>query len=257
MHLIRADALQAQLPEVVGGKAAALFRLSRQNVPVPDSVVIPTHIHALVREIGSLPVELIHELAFALDSLGTETFAVRSSADVEDGSSAAWAGQFDSFLDVPIDKVSKAVLDCFAAVDTERVRAYAKDKELGNPHMAVLIQPMVTVDCGGVLFTRHPVTGSDELIIEAVAGSGDAVVKGEMNPETYICDRTGMCQPQAGTTLTVGNIEVLVRTAVQIEKYFGLPQDIEWGFVGNQLHIFQSRPITALPGSHDTIAGNA
>ena len=44
--------------------------------------------------------------------------------------------------------------------------------------IGVVVQRMIEPDCAGVMFTRNPVNGADERVIEASWGLGEAVVAG-------------------------------------------------------------------------------
>lgn len=50
---------------------------------------------------------------------------------------------------------------------------------------------MVRPDAAGVLFTRHPVTGVDERLVEAAWGLGEAVVAGLITPDRWRLARDG------------------------------------------------------------------
>ena len=46
-------------------------------------------------------------------------------------------------------------------------------------------------DAAGVMFTRNPITGADERVIEASWGLGEAVVAGRVIPDNFRIDRVG------------------------------------------------------------------
>ena len=69
--------------------------------------------------------------------------------------------------------------------------------EMGIEHdavaMAVVVQLMVESDVSGILFTANPATGErSEMIINASFGLGEAVVGGQVTPDTYTVDRGTM-----------------------------------------------------------------
>ena len=55
--------------------------------------------------------------------------------------------------------------------------------------MAVVVQSLVPADASAVVFTRNPVTHTDDLVITAVRGLGEAMVAGTTTPETIVLDR--------------------------------------------------------------------
>jgi hypothetical protein len=57
--------------------------------------------------------------------------------------------------------------------------------------IGVVVQEMVAADVAGVLFTRNPVTGADEIVVEATWGLGEAIVQGLVIPDRYRIPRNG------------------------------------------------------------------
>ena len=53
------------------------------------------------------------------------------------------------------------------------------------------MQRLLTPDAAGVMFTRNPITGADERMIEASWGLGEAVVAGLVIPDSFRLGRDG------------------------------------------------------------------
>src|SRR5690606_11091581 len=112
--------------------------------------------------------------------------------------------------------------------------------------MAVVVQRMVHPRAAGVLFTADPVTSNRKVAsVEAVAGWGEALVSGRVNPEVWKV-REGRVVAGGGPVLTEAEVLELVDLGRRIEAHFGSPQDIEWCLDGEGFHFVQSRPITTL-----------
>ena len=138
---------------------------------------------------------------------------------------------------------------------------------------AVVLQRMVAADVAGVMFTRNPVSGVAERVIEASWGLGEMVVSGRVTPDQY------RLAPQDGRLLerfpgekdlalhlrpdgTVAESEIsgelveaccldgakldgLHQLAARCDEVFGTTEhDIEFAFAGDRLHLLQRRPIT-------------
>ena len=57
--------------------------------------------------------------------------------------------------------------------------------------MGVVVQTLVHADVSGVLFTANPSSGDrSELVVNSSFGLGEAVVWGQVTPDTYVLDRT-------------------------------------------------------------------
>ncbi len=206
--------------------------------------------------------------------------AVRSSANAEDLPDFSFAGQQETFLNVSGDEeVVKAVQKCWASLWTAQAISYRHQNGIdqGVVAMAVVVQIMVPSDVSGILFTANPATGErSEMIVNASFGLGEAVVGGQVTPDTFIIDRTDMslketvlgpkeqqivCDDTQGiriedvaetdrtaSSLSDPMLRELSETAAKVEAlYGGQPQDIEWAFRDGKLRLLQSRPITNLP----------
>jgi len=210
-----------------GTKAGTLARLARLGFAVPDAWVVPP---ALV----DAP-DLAARLRVLPDD-GTR-WAVRSSADVEDGSVRSWAGQFRTVLDVCRDEVSAAVVD----VAHSAARAVYGDD--ADPAVAVVVQRMVHPHVAGVVFSRNPVTGMRETVVEAVPGTGDGLVAGRVEPERWVRRNGQWRERPPAPHLEVEVAGLVADGADRMERALGFAVDAEWAWDGT-LWWLQARPIT-------------
>ena len=120
--------------------------------------------------------------------------------------------------------------------------------------MGVIVQRQVDSAISGVLFTEAP-GNARAMTIEYCAGAGEALVSGQVNPGRIAVGRdTGNWvkeaapdEPFAAETLFVNDARVrsLAGRALEIERTFGHPQDVEWTMDGDgRIWIVQARPIT-------------
>jgi phosphoenolpyruvate synthase (EC 2.7.9.2) len=106
---------------------------------------------------------------------------------------ASFAGQQDTYLNVyGVDKVVEHVKRCWASLFTARATFYRVAQ--GIPHertlMSVTVQKMVNSKAAGVMFTLHPVTGDENVIvIEGSWGLGESVVGGKVTPDEFVVER--------------------------------------------------------------------
>lgn len=294
---------------VVGGKAFALNKLAKHKINIPNTDVLTVNAfedfvetnrletfstflgndekldHQSIRtrfleiqntyEEGNIPSVVNVAINEWLNQTKNDLFAVRSSANCEDGVSRAWAGQFHSFLNTPKSKVKENIKKCWASVFSLGVYYYSKKYEstLNEIEMAVVLQEMVPASIAGVCFTSNPVNNdNNQIVIEFCEGLGEVLVASLITPNNYILDKsTGdvvnyRCGNQkkvlrygVGETvletngssdfcneLTRKQLDELRDMAVRLENLFGAPQDFEWAFVGDQLCILQSRNITTI-----------
>jgi phosphohistidine swiveling domain-containing protein len=221
-------------PALTGAKAATLAAASALRLPVLPGVVITT---AGVVSLGEIHDEL--RVAWAeLSDDGRVPLAVRSSSTNEDGATSSMAGMFTSVL---------GVAGWPALLDAVQVVLDSSDE---HP-MAVLLQPMLDPDLGGVLFGLDPVSGrTDRLLVESVPGGPASLVSGLRSGTRHVLSRRGRLlesdEGRGDRSLNGRRRRALAGIAAATERAFGGPQDIEWAFSPDgALWLLQSRPVTA------------
>lgn len=225
----------------IGGKARELARLSDLGLAVPRAWIIPSRsLQAALADTARLDAEIARELDRAL------TYAVRSSADVEDGGELSYAGRFATVLNVSVDAVSGAVREVAESAHAERAVLYGQRRGLGAApvQMSVVVQEMIAPRVAGVVFSRNPVTGIKEIVIEAGAGSAEDLVAGRTQPERWVRKRGEWLLTPETPLLPLDVAAQIADGAERIEKSFGRPVDAEWAWDGT-LWWLQARPVTA------------
>lgn len=188
---------------------------------------------------------------------GEMLLAVRSSAVRED-SQASFAGQYRSLLNVPKSGLLHAYKEVVASSFSPQVINYRRANaiEISETPMCVLFLEMVEAEISGVLYTVDP-SGQDAstLLIEAVAGLGEALVDGSVLADRYLCDKsTGRLKerhlsPHLGETpekreLDHQELSRLLEAGLALERSFAGPQDIEWAIdTERRLFLLQCRPL--------------
>lgn len=260
----------------VGAKAAGILRLRANGFNVPDGFCVISdayteHLrmakadvadkdpHAIRKAIIQMPLSslLVAQIESHYCQLSSPV-AVRSSATAEDLPEHSFAGQYDTFLSITdLEECLSAVKKCWASVWTERAVQYRLKKGIDSAavDMAVLVQTQVNADSAGVVFTADPVTGNDNRItIESCWGLGDKLVGGTVTPDRFSFDKTGPtllrfepAKADLPPSIAETDARRLAERALQIERTFGCPQDIEWAIAGRRVFFLQSRPITTRP----------
>jgi pyruvate,water dikinase len=137
---------------IVGGKSYSLGVLIQNGINVPDGFAVTTGAYHAFRLEGISQGEAFSQRALeAFDRLNVEKVAVRSSAVAEDSENESWAGQLESFLNVDRDHLLEAIQLCWKSGDSDRIRAYMKDKEISEDKRAVgvAVQAMIPSEVAG------------------------------------------------------------------------------------------------------------
>jgi pyruvate, water dikinase len=263
------------LPEGVeesayGGKAAQLAAAIRAGLPVPGGVALSTE---FVDAVAAGRPDAIRELAEICATLGCPV-AVRSSAVGEDSETASFAGQHLTCLNIRPSPpaLAEAVRAIWKSAHSESALAYRRRLGLSSvPQIGAVVQELVAADYAGVLFTRNPLDGADEIVIEASWGLGESIVAGLVTPDRFRLSREGTVLertpgtkdvavrvlPEGGTyeaeipaelvralCLDEAQLRELHALARRCEKTFGGTQDLEWAFGSGTLYLLQRRAVT-------------
>ena len=140
-----------------------------------------------------MPDEIADEIRKAYTAIGPEVYvAVRSSGTAEDTEGASFAGMHDTYLDVRGEAaVVDAVQRCWASMWTARAIAYRHTQgfDHATATIAVVVMTMVESDVSGVMFTANPREDrTDEIVINASWGLGEAIVSGIVTPDEFTLD---------------------------------------------------------------------
>ncbi len=206
--------------------------------------------------------------------------AVRSSATAEDLPDASFAGQQETYLNVKdeddlFDKIRK----CWSSLFTARAIAYREKQGYAHDDvkLAVVVQRMVNSEFSGIMFTVDPNSGAKQIVIEGGYGLGEAIVGGEVTPDTYIVDKQKMevIKKRVSTQtwkyvrganggvekkdmpkdlvkaqkIDDSHIQEIAEIGRQIEIHYEKPMDMEWCIEDDNVYIVQARPITATGNS--------
>lgn len=286
----------------VGAKAATLSRLWTHD-RIPPGFCLPVAAHAgwIVQHpmvagthaagtpcLPAVPPALVRRIETAYHDLGIRCgvsaprVAVRSSAVDEDGTTASFAGQYDTFLNlVGVGAVAKAVLQCWVSARSARVLAYRRHQGYtgDGAHVAVLIQQLIQATIAAVVFSANPLTGRrGHILLNVSWGLGNSIVRGTVTPDMYVVRKADLAiverqiarkqrmtvlaptgikevpvprQQQQVPAATDQQVCEMARLSRTLEEALGAAVDIECAYQAQTLYLLQCRPITTLvqPGS--------
>ncbi|HEY4342936.1 MAG TPA: PEP/pyruvate-binding domain-containing protein [Parvibaculum sp.] len=265
--------IEARAESRFGGKSASLARAIEAGLPVPDGFAISARAVAAIEGGDGEAVE--YAARSYREKLGCLA-AVRSSAVGEDGAAASFAGQHATILGVlGQEQFLAAIAKVHASGMQQHALVYRVQMGLASqePKVAITVQRLIDPRVAGVMFTRNPVTGAHERIVEAAFGLGEVVVASLVTPDTIRFEKGGSIvdyslgykslshHPLEGGGILVRHhddagaerpcldgrdIGKLDKLAADCERLYGQGLDIEWGFAGDELFLLQCRPITRM-----------
>lgn len=313
------DPLGTEL-SAVGGKGANLGRLTAAGFNVPPGFVVGTAAYIVhmenLRDVianelatvnyndpvqldecmqkvrdwiveAEIPGQVAEDIKNAYQKMGGDLYvAVRSSGTSEDLEGASFAGLHDTYLDVRgNDELLDAVKRDWASMWTARATFYRNSQGFDHftSSIAVVVQTMVESEVSGVMFTGNPLNAAtDQIMINASWGLGEAVVSGIVTPDEIIVRHRDLKvlnktlgskelriirNPKTGVGVVEEKIDKKVRDQFSlsdeqskelselglfIQKTYGeFPQDIEWAYQDGKFYLLQTRPITGVEFSWD------
>ena len=309
-------------PAIMGGKGSSLIKLIQIGVNVPPGFVLKAnsckkfledsennqqlsellttnltikkvlHISKSIKELihnSKLPPNIKEEIKVGFEKLKKETgscssFAVRSSATIEDTEAFSFAGQAESYLyNTSFDELIISIKNCWASLFNPSALLYILqmnkkgiELSLSDIQMAVVIQKMVNSDISGVIFTANVINNNhNEVMINSTWGLGETIANNTVIPDMFILnkkkfeiiksvigtkEKKSVQNPEGSHTIIIDTIpeyrdifslnenqlKQLYSLGVKLEKAFDSPQDIEWAIENDILYTLQSRPITTL-----------
>ncbi|MCM3026626.1 PEP-utilizing enzyme [Bacillus safensis] len=278
---------------LAGAKGLNLIKLNNHGLPVPDGFIIKTNSFAsflsyhnlqpseqnLAQKIkeASFPSQMEAELLSSFQSLRKTypSVAVRSSSVAEDLEGASFAGQYETYLNIKTnEEFLQAVKECWSSYFAARVTEYKEEmnkNEEEMPLMAVVVQGLIHSDVSGVIFSENPVSGkTNEMMLTASYGLGEAIVSGLVTPDTFIVDKENfLIEKTLGTKelqivpyqegvieqpvaekmadqfcLSDDQLVEITQITKQVEALYGHGVDIEFGIANGSFYLLQARPIT-------------
>ena len=175
-----------------------------------------------------------------------------------------------------VDHVGSAVREIWWSANSDSAITYRQRVGLFvRPSVGVVVQSLLDPEAAGVMFTRNPITGADERLIEASWGLGEVVVAGRVIPDMFriassgeVLERTPGVKkvavrplPDGGTVeepvaselverlcLEDRHLAMLHQIASRCEEVYGPARDIEWAIAGDELFLLQCRAVTRAQG---------
>ncbi len=253
--------------ESYGGKADGLIFLLRKGFNVPPFFIIPD---SCIRKIISQKWSSEKTIEEWMDKERPERnslWAVRSSAEIEDGKEKSFAGIFTSELNCNLKNLPDALDKVIAGFSQAISSGYHSDDSF---RYNILLQEMICSETSGVGFSINPLDAEKENpVVNIIPGLGFKLVSGEETAMIIELDEKGFKVVSdesefQGQIYSNGYKEIkktkdelfveaetflpeLRKALLQLEKWKGYPVDTEFTIRSNKLFWLQIRPITNLP----------
>lgn len=269
-----------------------LKEISKIDPRSDDSLVRASRSIRALFDRCAIPEDLMKDIRDSYNILlgGKKGFvAVRSSATAEDLPDASFAGQQETYLNVSsINDLYDKIRKCWSSLFTARAISYREKQGYshGDVKLAVVVQRMVDSEFSGIMFTVDPHNGAKNIIVEGGYGLGEAIVGGEVTPDTYRVDKSKMAltakrvskqtwkyvrgpkgglmkkdvpaDMQKAQKIPDARVLEIAEIGRQVEIHYNKPMDMEWCIEDDKVYLVQARPITAVgsAGGSETASGD-
>jgi len=229
----------------LGGKARGLQILIEQGLPVPETFCCRMDAY---RRYKKHDLNVLEEIKEELSEIIEEEkrYIVRSSADIEDSSNHSFAGQFKTVPSVKgLDEVIDAIKIVWDSASSSIVEDYSSRKSIEHEiDLSVIIQEMMNQEVSGVVFTRNPLNGEDEIIVEGVTGSSDKILQKGVNPARWVYRQGRLVEIPPEPCVGEEIIIEIAQKSKMLEDGLGFPLDLEWVYSDDRVWWIQLREIT-------------
>lgn len=248
----------------VGAKAANLARLLEGGARVPPSWVIPgARFERLLAgrdaRVGldqlALTGRWLRALETRLTGSSARRFVLRSSFSGEDGSDRSAPGVYESAVwdaDSGRDALASALRAVWASYWAERALAYRGDTDApARPCLAVLICEHIDHERSGFAASVDPTSGvADRRLVDQA--TGPAPWHGFIGAFDRSC--TDLSDPGGRPPRAV--LDAVSDAAGLAAELLGAPCEIEWGSIGEDVWIYQARPLSPAPPETVTLVAS-
>lgn len=224
-----------------GNKANSLIFLHRYGFNIPLTFLVTTQAYEDYKSEGQVVVErLRNEIA----SLPDINWAVRSSTSVEDSSEFSFAGQFQTLINIKgHDNIIEAIKIVWESASLLGDNEYLEKTRVKTLKCAVIIQEMITSQFAGVSFSRNPVTNQNEVVIEAIEGTGEDLVQKGVTPMRWRLRKDVVAEGNQHHHF-FDIIRQVAADTIKLRRHYGNHIDIEWVYDAKKLFYLQLRQIT-------------
>ena len=226
--------LQNSGHEQLGGKAAGLIKLAEMGYTVPGFTTV-----AHDEDITQLTSEAI---ICNIPHTENQLWAVRSSANIEDGELLSFAGQFDSILGIPKENIIEAINQVRRSGYNDRAKEYCRTFgiDADTIQVNVIVQKFDEPLRAGVWMSDQ--NGGH---LEWVNGPGEELVSGRVQPQRENYSYEGqLTEMNADYQLTDENGRSIADICREIEKRIGSAADLEFCITEKGLVWLQLRAVT-------------
>ncbi|UCH37419.1 MAG: hypothetical protein JSV76_07015, partial [Candidatus Bathyarchaeota archaeon] len=221
-------------PMVLGKRAKDLLFLKKNGFTIPESYICSGKAYEAFAQNLNLWKSIQKEIEQRFPN--NALYQVRASTRFDDSSS-------------PMHKICLTATSSTSIIQAIEQLWRSKDGHAFNTSAdslidrSIIIQKIASPEYSGVLFTKNPITGFNEIVIEAVSGLNDSSVEDERTPKRWIYKWGTWVERPSEQEDKPLILQQLVRQAIQIAEQYRNPVELEWLYDGNEVYWLHLYPI--------------
>jgi phosphoenolpyruvate synthase/pyruvate phosphate dikinase len=235
---------------LIGEKSEGIKYLITNGYLVPLTYVCSSEAYVEYLYDNSHVIEILdEELRSKIDP--SASYSVRPSATLEDNPIHLSARQFKTFSKVKgATQILESIRKIWESTKSSQVTSQSEKSliRLDKPKMAVILQKTVEAEISGVAFTRNPMNGRDEVIIEAVDGFGSFLLQDRVDRYRGVYKWGKWVEKPNKGRAFIALLKVVAKKAKALERKRRTPLSLEWAYDGRSLNWLQLSEMANLSG---------
>jgi phosphoenolpyruvate synthase/pyruvate phosphate dikinase len=225
----------------IGELAENLLILSKKGFQIPKAYLLPDD---SFRDFSEHPVNMYNEMKSELAKViePSRNYAVVSSNEIETVESLRGCALQNPIIG--LDSVVRGIEKFSQRAQESPI----PEAEVGNPlrrESSLVIIEIPPLIFSGLVFTKNPLNGLSETIIELIASKTDS---DEIKSQQLIFKNGKLSDTGETPFCDLKILERIVAESTRIEKIFGNPVSLEWGYDGERILWFSVKLLHSLEG---------
>jgi pyruvate,water dikinase len=225
----------------IGELAENLLILSKEGYQIPVTYLLSD---AAFRDFSEYPVSMYNEMRSELAKViePSRSYAVVSSNEIEAAKSLRGFALQNPIIG--LDSVIGSIAEFSQSAQETPISKVEVGNSLRRETSLVIIE-IPKLIFSGLVFTKNPLNGLSETIIELITSKTDS---DEPQSQQLTFKNGKLSDPCETPFCELKTLERIVAESTRIEKIFGMPVALEWGYDGEKIFWFSVKLLHSIEG---------
>jgi pyruvate,water dikinase len=234
----------------IGIEACNLRFLIKNGFRVPKSYVCNfTAYEEYLKGNENILKDLEREIELFVDE--NAAYSVIPSPNISDGLDSSIAGQLKRYSNIKgvrgiLDSINEMWQSAREETVTTSLDKVGKSQQILK--ISVIVQETIIPKLSGVVFTKNPMNGRDEIIVEAVSDIREAVVQEEKALRRWVYKWGEWIEKPKDSECDFEIVRLVVKQSKKIEERFRRPSYLQWTYNGKDVYWLDLKEVTSSKG---------